>query len=141
MKEFAGKGWLCIGDSHRFIDPIFSFGLYITMKEAQLVAPRIREYLEGKHRDLPNPFLEHMQMCDKGLDNVADLMDAFWEKPLGFAFLVHGGRHTGDLIDLFAGRIYMDEASAGLQELRMLAEKGRREMPTDDATYGPAKFS
>lgn len=140
MKNFSGKGWVCIGDSHRFIDPIFSFGLFITMREAQLVAPVIREYLEGKHRDQENPFLEHQTKCDAGLDHVADLMDAFWEKPLGFAFLVHGGRHTGDLIDLFAGRIYMDEPSAGLKELQLLANKGRSEMPKGDATYGPARL-
>jgi flavin-dependent dehydrogenase len=128
MKTFSGKGWMCIGDAHRFIDPIFSFGLFITMKEAQLAAPAVRDYLQGKNRDLENPFQAHQEFCEGGLDKVADLMDAFWGKPIGFAHLVHGGRHTGDLIDLFAGRIYMSEPSAGLRELRRLADKGRQDM-------------
>src|SRR5262245_8572533 len=25
VRDFTGKGWLCLGDAHRFIDPIFSF--------------------------------------------------------------------------------------------------------------------
>ncbi|MCK6546472.1 tryptophan 7-halogenase [Myxococcota bacterium] len=128
MKEFAGKGWLCIGDSHRFIDPIFSFGIYVSMREAQLAAPVIRDYLAGKNRDSENPFKEHMELCERGLDKVQDLMDAFWEKPLGFAYLVHGGRHFGDIIDLFAGRIHSEGVSPGLAELRMLAAKGRQNM-------------
>ncbi|MGD8753216.1 MAG: tryptophan 7-halogenase, partial [Anaerolineales bacterium] len=46
VKNFCGKGFICIGDAHRFVDPIFSFGLYLTMKEAQYAGPVIRAYLE-----------------------------------------------------------------------------------------------
>ncbi len=29
VRGFCGKGFICIGDAHRFIDPIFSFGLTV----------------------------------------------------------------------------------------------------------------
>lgn len=124
IKQFTGRGWMCVGDSHRFIDPVFSFGMYLAMKEAQLAAPVIADYLNGKGRELANPFQAHQDHCEAGIDIVQDVVDAFWTKPLGFALLVHGGRHTGALIDLFAGRVY-GHRSAGLDELRILASKGR----------------
>ncbi|HEY4273459.1 MAG TPA: hypothetical protein VGM65_15780 [Candidatus Udaeobacter sp.] len=39
VRGFCGKGFICIGDAHRFIDPIFSFGLTVTMREAEFAAP------------------------------------------------------------------------------------------------------
>src|SRR6267142_74510 len=59
VRRFSGKGFLCIGDGHRFIDPIFSFGLTVTMREGEFAAPLVRAYLEGKGRDKTNPFAEH----------------------------------------------------------------------------------
>ena len=47
VNGFCGKGFICIGDAHRFIDPIFSFGLTVTMREGQFVAPIIRAYLDN----------------------------------------------------------------------------------------------
>ncbi len=48
VRGFCGKGFICIGDSHRFLDPIFSFGVTVTMREAEFAAPVVRQYLEGK---------------------------------------------------------------------------------------------
>ena len=36
VRDFAGPGYICVGDAHRFVDPIFSFGLYIAIKEGVL---------------------------------------------------------------------------------------------------------
>ena len=77
---------MCIGDSHRFIDPIFSFGLTVAMREAQFAAPVIRAYLGGANRDKPNPFAEHQLFCEKGIDILEDVLDSFWEHPLAFAW-------------------------------------------------------
>ena len=56
VRGFCGKGFICLGDAHRFIDPIFSFGVTVTMREAELAAPLIRQYLDGKLEDKDNPF-------------------------------------------------------------------------------------
>ena len=55
VKAFCGKGFMCLGDSHRFIDPIFSFGLTVTMREGQFAAPLIRAYLEEPTVTNPTP--------------------------------------------------------------------------------------
>lgn len=127
-KSFTGKGFICIGDAHRFIDPIFSFGLFVTVKEAQFAAGAIARYFAGEGRDAPNPFAEHERLCQRGTDAYQELIDGFWEDPLAFQFLVHH-KYTDDVIDLFAGRVYAETPSPGLQAMRALNERRRQRNP------------
>jgi flavin-dependent dehydrogenase len=124
VHRFTGKGWLCIGDAHRFIDPIFSFGLYASMKEAQFAASAIKAYLEGAHRDAADPFAAHAALCDRGLDKFQDLIDAFWSHPLAFAVVAHH-KHPDGTVDLFAGRIYGDDANPALEAMRQIKQHKR----------------
>lgn len=129
VKQFCGKGFMCIGDSHRFIDPIFSFGLTVAMREAQFAAPVIRRYLNGENRDLTNPFAEHQLWCEQGIDVLEDTLDTFWEHPLSFAYCVYG-RFPEFMTDMFAGRIYPHEKqpSKAIHEFRQLLKRdGQRE--------------
>jgi flavin-dependent dehydrogenase len=124
VKEFCGKGYICIGDAHRFIDPIFSFGVTVAMREAQFAAPIIKAYLEGKNRDKANPFADHQLACEKGADVLEDMIDFFWEQPFKFAFMVHQ-RYPDLITDMFAGRIYERQPSAGIVQIRK--QLGRHE--------------
>jgi flavin-dependent dehydrogenase len=129
VKNFCGRGFMCIGDSHRFIDPIFSFGLTVAMREAQFAAPVIKRYLNGENRDAVNPFAAHQLMCEKGIDILEDVLDSFWEHPLAFALFVHS-RYTEFMTDMFAGRIYEHERqpSPALFAFRkLLGREGMRE--------------
>lgn len=108
VRGFTGKGFICIGDSHRFIDPIFSFGVTVTMREAELAAPIVRDFLQGKLPESENPFKEHEITCEKGIDNLEDMIDLFWEQPFAFATFVHS-RYQDEMTDAFAGRIYESE--------------------------------
>jgi len=124
VKKFCGKGFICLGDAHRFIDPIFSFGLYVTMKEAQFVAPVIRDYLNGVNRDKSNPFADYQAYVEKGIDVLEDSLDGFWEHPFSFAWLVHA-RHKEDMIDIFAGRIYEGQPSSAIKGFHSLLKRER----------------
>jgi 1H-pyrrole-2-carbonyl-[peptidyl-carrier protein] brominase len=131
VKRFCGKGYMCIGDAHRFVDPIFSFGLYVTMKESQFAAPVIKAYLEGKYRDQENPFEEYQVHCEKGIDVLEDALDGFWEHPFAFAFLVHN-RYREFMVDVFAGRIYEGQPSPAVEGFRQLL---KRERTYDEDVY------
>jgi putative MFS transporter len=136
VRQFCGKGFVCIGDAHRFIDPIFSFGATVTMREAQLAAPLVKAYLEGAHRDDPNPFAQHQLLCEKGIDVLEDTLDLFWEQPLGFSYLVHS-QHPDLMGDILGGRIYERQPSAAIHDLReMLQREAERERSyTDESVY------
>lgn len=125
VKRFCGKGFICIGDAHRFIDPIFSFGLFAGLKEASLAAPAVKSYLGGEGRDHANPFADYQICCEKGMDVFEDIIDSFWEHPLAFTFAVHR-RYTDSLIDVFAGRVHERQPSAGTTALRKLLKRERR---------------
>jgi flavin-dependent dehydrogenase len=117
VKNFCGHGFLCIGDAHRFIDPIFSYGLTITLREAQLAVPLVKAYLEGAYRDHPNPFAAHQLVCERASDVLEDTIDLFWEKPLTFAASVHHF-HKEEMIDVLGGRVYEGQPSAAVLSAR-----------------------
>ncbi len=133
VRRFCGKGYICIGDAHRFIDPIFSFGISATLREAEFAVPHVLRYLEGKGRGLPNPFAEHMLFCEKGTDNLEDMVDLFWEQPFAFASFVHY-RYREQLIDAFAGRVYETEhqPSPAIVAFRKVLERTREYDHEDD---------
>jgi flavin-dependent dehydrogenase len=124
VRQFCGPGYICIGDAHRFIDPIFSFGLFQTIKEAQLAAPVVKDYLDGANRDDPNPFIEHQRRCDEALDIAEDAVDAFWEHPLAFALYTHM-RYRDEMIDVLAGRVFERQPSAAVVAMRKLLQRDR----------------
>jgi flavin-dependent dehydrogenase len=126
VRGFCGKGFICIGDSHRFIDPIFSFGLTVTMREGEFAAPLVRQYLEGKLDDREHPFEQHQMLCEKGIDNLEDMIDLFWEQPFAFSTFVHS-RYTEQMTDAFAGRIYEFEhqPSPSMLSFRKLLKRTR----------------
>jgi len=138
VKNFCGKGFMCIGDAHRFIDPIFSFGMACAMREAQFAAPKVAAYLAGEGRDLPNPFAQHQLFCEKGIDALEDVIDTFWEYPVAFGFSVHQ-RYPEQMIDMFAGRVYEQENQPVpvLQAFRKLLnrEQEREQSYVNDDLY------
>lgn len=123
IRRFTGKGFLCVGDAHRFIDPIFSFGLHFALTEGKLAADAIAGYLlDGVGKDQENPFAEYERYCELGMNTIQDVLDCFWEQPTAFAFFVHS-RYVDDFIDLFAGRVYQEQPSRGLQAVRKVNAK------------------
>lgn len=139
VRKFAGPGYMCVGDSHRFVDPIFSFGLYVAMKEAGLVVDEVMGWLDGKGRDSDNPFHDYMLHTERAIDMLEDMVDTFWENPLAFAYMAHD-TFREQVLDMFAGRIYdgqpvadRDEALAVFARLlkrnRVYDESGEYSIP------------
>lgn len=110
VREFTGKGYLCVGDAHRFIDPIFSFGVYFAIKEASMAARAILQVLSSGREPVGNPFAEYQMLVERGQDVIQDLLDCFWMHPLVFMIFAHYQYREG-MIDLFAGRIYAEDVA------------------------------
>ncbi|MGB1274975.1 MAG: tryptophan 7-halogenase, partial [Nannocystaceae bacterium] len=118
VRNFTGKGFLCVGDAHRFVDPIFSFGLHFAVTEGQLAAEAIGDYLRRDGQGFGNnPFALYEEVCERGMDAIEDMVDCFWLNPLAFSFFVHQ-KFRDDLIDLFAGRVYEQPPNPGLVAIR-----------------------
>lgn len=111
IERFTGKGFLCVGDAHRFVDPIFSLGLLFAAKEAQFAAEAVGDFLSGKTSNLDNPFAEYEKYATGGQDIIQTMLDCFWEFPLPFQRFVHW-THNEEMVDLFAGRLYGEKIHA-----------------------------
>lgn len=127
IKNFTGKNYLCVGDSHRFIDPIFSLGLHFSMAEGRKAAMAIRSAYNGEFpvgSSENQPFRNYELECDKGQDIIQEMLDAFWDYPLAFSLYIKDKRYRPNFIDMFAGRVYTTEAGPGLQAFRKLNREG-----------------
>jgi len=123
IRSFSGKGFICVGDSHRFIDPIFSFGVCISLCEAKAVAATVAGYLAGDNRDDDNPFAAHALSVERGIDVVEDTIDFFWERPFSFAGMV--SNRLDEMTDIFAGRLWERQPSAALTQMRQTLSRVR----------------
>jgi len=123
VRRFCGKGFICVGDSHRFLDPIFSYGVCVSMYEARQAANAVKDYFAGKHRDADNPFADYALMVERGSDVAEDVMDAFWEHPFAFARTVFTQRD--EMIDIFAGRVWQRQPSVATDKLRRFLKRER----------------
>jgi flavin-dependent dehydrogenase len=129
VTQYTGPGFLCVGDSHRFVDPIFSFGVNFAVNEGRLAGEEVAAFLRGERDGLANPFEEYQRKTDRAQDIIQDLVDVFWDHPLPFAMLVHHHRHREGMIDLFAGRIFSEDVhkSEALHAMRKCKTHGRQQ--------------
>ena len=95
------------------------------MKEAEYAASSIAAFFGDSKREQPNPFADYQRLCDRGQDNIQELIDAFWEHPYAFSMLAHH-RYPEDVIHMFAGRVYNEAPLPGLLAMRAINEQGRK---------------
>lgn len=136
---FTGPGYICVGDSHRFVDPIFSFGLYVAIQESKVAVNAAVDYIDAggvTAGNGKNPFGDYMIEVEKGIDVLEDMIDTFWENPLAFAHMVHS-LYREPMLDVFSGRIYEHSLHKGRDEAMVAFRKllKRERTYTDQALY------
>src|SRR5438552_9667761 len=72
VMNYTGKGFLCVGDAHRFINPIFAYGIFFATQEGEFAAKTIARFLSEGTRINGNPFAEYEALCDQGNDITQD---------------------------------------------------------------------
>jgi flavin-dependent dehydrogenase len=118
VPNYTGEGFVCVGDAHHFTDPIFSFGVFLSMKEAEFATESIFKHLGEEGQPNGNPFVGYEALATQGQDAVRDLIDCFWEYPLVFTRMAIG-KAQDDITDLFAGRLYGESVEKNESRLAM----------------------
>ncbi|HEV2377119.1 MAG TPA: tryptophan 7-halogenase [Streptosporangiaceae bacterium] len=116
ISDFTGRGWLCVGDAHRFVDPLFSFGVNITIQEAREAACSIRRYLNGETAGQPRPFADFEELAGRGTSTAQLMLDGFWDTTFAFGFLLR--KYEEDFVDLFAGRMWGEHEYPAISAMR-----------------------
>ena len=137
VQNYTGKGFLCIGDSHRFIDPIFAYGVYFGIQEGEFAAEAIARHISGEVKSNGNPFADFERLCDEGQDVVEDVIGVLWEYPLAFQRIVTW-RDKVDSLDLLAGRIYGEEGAKNPARIAMRRLMATKESERNEACAAKA---
>jgi len=94
-------------------------------------AAAVKDYLNGQGRDAANPFSDYQMTLEQGIDILEDMMDTFWEYPLAFARMAHVV-HKDLVTDIFAGRLWENQPSPAVVDMRKLLKRERSYGADDD---------
>lgn len=120
VDPFVGNGWLCVGDAHRFCDPIFSFGVSLGMIEAKQASIAITKALSDNN--YTEHFQEYVTFCNRGQDAAQDLILYFWQYPTFFGYQAKSTLRK-DIVHLLGGDIHQVEDFPAMKMMRKALNK------------------
>ncbi|MEM7200910.1 MAG: tryptophan 7-halogenase [Planctomycetota bacterium] len=112
----GGAGWLLIGDSLGFIDPIYSTGLFLSMRSAEIGAAAV---IDGLRDERPRgEFAGFSAEYQKAFDRFLVLVDAYYDEQFGFGDFARDPQHRQGLVDLLTGVVDTHAAGTVANALR-----------------------
>lgn len=107
-KNFAGDGFVLIGDAYGFLDPIYSSGVLLALKMAELAADSIHDAFT--HNDFSAARLGQFQAkLDTGIESMRKLVYAFYNEGFSFAqFLNKNPDQRVNIINLLMGDVFKE---------------------------------
>jgi geranylgeranyl reductase family protein len=107
-KHCAGDGFILIGDAYGFLDPIYSSGVLLALKMAELAADAIHDAFNRK--DFSAERLGQFQTkLDNGIESMRKLVHSFYSEGFSFSqFLKKYPEQRVNLINLLIGDVFKD---------------------------------
>jgi len=107
-KNCAGDGFILIGDAYGFLDPIYSSGVLLALKMAELAADSIHDAFHNN--DFSGARLGQFQAkLDKGIESMRKLVYAFYNEGFSFAkFLQKNPDQRVNIITLLMGDVFKE---------------------------------
>lgn len=104
----AGDGFVIIGDAYGFLDPIYSSGVLLALKMAELAADSIHDAF--KNNDFSAARLgQYQAKLDKGIESMRKLVYAFYNEGFSFSqFLQKYPDQRVNIITLLMGNVFQD---------------------------------
>jgi flavin-dependent dehydrogenase len=107
-RECAGNGFILIGDAYGFLDPIYSSGVLLALKMAELAADAIHDAFNND--DFSRERLGQFQhKLDKGIESMRKLVHAFYSDGFSFSsFLKKYPDQRVNIINLLIGDVFKE---------------------------------
>jgi flavin-dependent dehydrogenase len=107
-KQNAGDGFILIGDAYGFLDPIYSSGVLLALKMAELASDAIHDAF--KHNDFSGERLGQFQgKLDSGIESMRKLVYAFYNEGFSFSqFLKKYPDQRNNVISLLIGDVFRE---------------------------------
>ncbi|MCZ6795526.1 MAG: NAD(P)/FAD-dependent oxidoreductase [Planctomycetota bacterium] len=114
----AGDGWVLLGDAFGFIDPVYSSGVLLAFKSAEMAAGTIAEGFETGdlgRRQLGSFGAEFAA----GLEALRKLVYAFYTPGFSFADFVRSHpEHQARLVDLLTGNVFKEGVTDIFEDMK-----------------------
>jgi flavin-dependent dehydrogenase len=107
-KHNAGNGFIIIGDAYGFLDPIYSSGVLLALKMAELAADSIHDAFN--HNDFSAARLgQYQAKLDRGIESMRKLVYAFYNDGFSFSgFLRKYPDERFHIINLLIGDVFKE---------------------------------
>jgi flavin-dependent dehydrogenase len=107
-RRCAGDGFILIGDAYGFLDPIYSSGVLLALKMAELAADAIHDAF--KTNDFSGARLGQFQAkLDDGIESMRKLVHAFYNEGFSFSqFLKKYPEQRVNIINLLIGNVFKE---------------------------------
>jgi len=107
-KHNAGNGFIIIGDAYGFLDPIYSSGVLLALKMAELAADAIHDGFN--HDDFSAARLgQYQAKLDRGIESMRKLVYAFYNESFSFSgFLRKYPDERVHIINLLIGDVFRE---------------------------------
>ena len=123
----SGDGWVLVGDSWGFIDPIYSSGVWFALKSGQLAADAIVEGLQ-KNDTTGEQLGKWVPDFARGTAWVRKLAEAWYCGQFRVGkFIREYPHHVGPMTDILIGRIFHPEAGDMFEDLDPWLERMKTE--------------
>ena len=121
-KHNAGNGFIIIGDAYGFLDPIYSSGVLLALKMAELAADAIHDAFN--HDDFSAARLgQYQSKLDRGIESMRKLVYAFYNDGFSFAgFLRKYPDERVHIINLLIGDVFKEGVDAVYGPMSEFAE-------------------
>jgi geranylgeranyl reductase family protein len=134
-KQNAGEGFILIGDAYGFLDPIYSSGVLLAMKMAELAADAIHDAFANE--DFSAARLGQFQpKLDRGIESMRKLVYAFYDEGFSFArFLKKYPDQRVNIIHLLIGDVFrsgVDDVYGPLSEFAEIPPPLYEQLPASD---------
>jgi flavin-dependent dehydrogenase len=121
-KHNAGNGFIIIGDAYGFLDPIYSSGVLLALKMAELAADSIHDAFQ--HDDFSAARLgQYQTKLDRGIESMRKLVYAFYNDGFSFSgFLRKYPEERYHIINLLIGDVFKEGVDAVYGPMSEFAE-------------------
>jgi FADH2 O2-dependent halogenase len=121
MQTGAGPGWILVGDAYRFIDPIFSSGVDVALRSAELAHQAIDRTFAGTPE--AEAFADYERSVTEGVDIWYETVDLFYKLQQLFGRFATDRRYVADVARALQGNPF---DPANRDRTRRLLDEMRR---------------
>ena len=118
----ATDGLVLIGDAFAFLDPVFSSGVFLAVKSAEMAADAADEALKRDQPIKAGDFEEYGERLCSSMETMRQVVYAFYDERFSFAELIKANMHLrGTLTDCLIGDLMDRDYSELLDAMKHFA--------------------